>query len=126
MECTYKGLALLLMACLLLAGCGPSYTYRYSPPPSAHGVNCINSCATERRHCQQMAKMQERSDRALYRAEMSAYHHCQSGKSKKDARRSCFYPSYPFGSWDSLSCGTDYDACYTGCGGTIQRILNRD
>ncbi|MBC3455069.1 hypothetical protein [Pseudomonas mosselii] len=124
----HNSLAALVLACLALAlaGCGPSYTYRYSPPPSAHGMNCINSCSTERNHCQQMARLQENSERALHQAEMRAYQYCKNGKSKKEARHSCYYPSYPAYTGSSYSCGNDYDSCYMACGGTIQRILNKD
>ncbi|MDD0974117.1 hypothetical protein [Pseudomonas fontis] len=116
----------LLLAVALLSGCGPSYTYRYSPPPSAHGLNCIASCSQQRSHCGQLVRMQESSDRALYQANLNAYQFCQAGKSKKEARRSCYYPSYPYGGGSSFSCERDYDQCYQGCGGTIQRILNKD
>ncbi|MFK0087133.1 hypothetical protein ACIQUS_07540 [Pseudomonas sp. NPDC090755] len=116
----------LLLAVALLGGCGPSYSYRYSPPPSMMGMNCINSCATERNHCKQMARLQENSDQALYQANLRSYQHCQAGKSKKDARNSCYYPSYPFNSGASYACGNDYDSCYQACGGTITRVLNKD
>lgn len=73
----------LLLAVALLGGCGPSYTYRYSPPPSVMGMNCINSCASERNHCKQMARLQENSEQALYQANLRSYQYCQAGKSKK-------------------------------------------
>ncbi|NIF17302.1 hypothetical protein [Pantoea sp. Cy-639] len=126
MEFSRKMLAVVVLAGLSLTGCGPSYSYRYSPPPSAHGMNCINSCSVERNHCQQMNRLQENNQRAVYQAEMRAYQYCQNGKSKKEARRSCYYPSYPYSSGSSYSCGADYDTCYMACGGTIQRILNKD
>lgn len=116
----------LLLALALLGGCGPSYSYRYSPPPSMMGMNCINSCATERNHCKQMARLQENSDKALYQANLRSYQHCQAGKSKKEARNSCYYPSYPYNSGSAYACGNDYDSCYQACGGTITRVLNKD
>ncbi|MBK0057969.1 hypothetical protein IAE40_04940 [Pseudomonas sp. S44] len=122
----HKGLLAVLLATWLISGCGPSYTYRYSPPPSAHGMNCINNCSSERRHCQQLGRLEENSQRALYQAEMRAYQYCKTGKSKKEARHNCYQPSYPFGSSSSYSCGRDYDSCYMACGGTIQRIRNPD
>ncbi|MHC6223509.1 hypothetical protein ACYU03_01755 [Pseudomonas sp. X10] len=126
MDTPSKRCATWLLAGALLSGCGPSYTYRYSPPPSAHGMNCINSCSMQRNHCQQMSRLQENSDRALYQANLRAYQHCQAGKSKHDARHSCYYPSYPFNSGTSYSCERDYDSCYMACGGTIQRILDKN
>ncbi|MFJ2549699.1 hypothetical protein ACIOVF_24995 [Pseudomonas sp. NPDC087612] len=126
MSNSLKWRAALVLAVGLLGGCGPSYTYRYSPPPSMAGMNCINSCSMERNHCKQMARLQENSDHALYQANYRNYQLCQAGKSKKEARKSCYYPSYPFNSGSSYSCGSDYDSCYQSCGGTIQRILNKD
>lgn len=124
MSNSLKRRAALLLAVALLGGCGPRYTYRYSPPPSMMGMNCINSCASERNHCKQMARLQENSEQALYQANLRSYQHCQAGKSKNDARKSCYYPSYPFNS--GYACASDYDSCYQACGGTIQRILNKD
>lgn len=126
MSNSLKWRAALLLAVGLLGGCGPSYTYRYSPPPSMAGMNCINACSMERNHCKQMARLQENSDHALYQANYRSYQLCQAGKSKKEARKSCYYPSYPFNSGSSYSCGSDYDSCYQACGGTIHRILNKD
>lgn len=126
MDTPEQRLAALVLAALLLGGCGPSYTYRYSPPPSAHGIHCIDSCQMERNHCKQMARLEENSQRALYQAELRSYQYCQDSKTKKDARHRCHYPSYPYSSGASYSCDRDYDSCYLACGGTIQRILNTD
>ncbi|MFK8331377.1 hypothetical protein M2D63_015330 [Pseudomonas sp. BJa5] len=126
MSTSHTWRAALLLAAALLGGCGPSYSYRYAPPPSMMGMNCINSCATERNHCKQMARLQENSDQALYQANLRSYQHCQAGKSKKDARKSCYYPSYPYNSGSAYACGNDYDSCYQACGGTITRVLNKD
>ena len=85
-----------VLASLLLGGCGPSYTYRYSPPPSPHGLACINNCAMQRNHCKQLARLEENSQRALYQAELRAYQYCKDSKPNKNTRHSCPYPSYPF------------------------------
>lgn len=126
MSITFHWRAALLLAAGLLGGCGPSYTYRYSPPPSQHGMQCLSACSQQRNYCGQLARMQDNANQALYQSEMRSYQYCQQGKSKKDARRSCYYPSYPYSAGLSSDCGREYDQCYQGCGGTIHRILNKD
>ena len=126
MDTPYQRFATLVLASLLLGGCGPSYTYRYSPPPSPHGLDCINSCAMQRNHCKQLARLEENSQRALYQAELRAYQYCKDSKPNKNTRHSCPYPSYPFFNNAGSECQPDYDSCYMACGGTIQRILNND
>lgn len=126
MDTPYQRFATLVLASLLLGGCGPTYTYRYSPPPSSHGLDCINSCAMQRNHCKQLARLEENSQRALYQAELRAYQYCKDSKPNKNTRHSCPYPSYPFASTAGYDCQRDYDSCYMACGGTIQRIQNND
>ncbi|NIE77013.1 hypothetical protein F3J44_08030 [Pantoea sp. Tr-811] len=113
---------------LLLAGCGPGYSYRYVAPASESGLACVRACSTELNHCRQLSRQQARNDQARYEADQRAFQYCRAGRSKADANRFCPAPSAFWGSdafmSEGSSCKQDFNSCYVGCGGQVERVQN--
>ncbi|HCV37868.1 hypothetical protein N8H41_11020 [Pseudomonas vlassakiae] len=121
-------LSTVMLFFVLIAGCGPGYSYRYVAPASEAGLACVRACSTELKHCKQLSAEQARSERARYESEHRAYQYCRAGRTKKDARFYCPAPTQFWGG-DALmsegsSCRQGFNDCYVGCGGQVERVTN--
>lgn len=109
----------LLAACLLmvLAGCGPEYTY--TPPTSAMGQSCVMQCQRTQTDCSntERAKADIKQSRCEEDAEHEHYFCLLYAKTDAD-RAKCEKPGcYEYA--DTAHCNTDFRACFQLCGGII-------
>lgn len=127
------GLAAVLAAAFVLAGCGPIMETKrdFIPPQSNAGMKCVQTCQQQQGACQKAeakekercrAKAEKRADRAYEKAR-DAY----ITALKLHAADAAKYPMpvEPTRSVDysacnkSSQCGIQYDSCYRSCGGQI-------
>ncbi|KAB8173324.1 hypothetical protein FKV24_014295 [Lysobacter maris] len=112
-------IAAVAVPCLLAAGC---VSYDYLPPGSDAGRQCIATCATAKQTCEAGKAQTTAMERnTCQMSENNRLTQCLTGagddKAKKKCRENARDCSYVFAS--GFSCSTDYDRCYTDCGGLI-------
>lgn len=127
-----KNLQTFIALCVLagLAGCGPSYYYKYSPPRTTEERSCIQSCKDTRNQCRQAAELEQRNERELVLANQRNHQSCAVGRSKSDVKKYCNFhgggfDNYSFNQFSQTSCKEDFNQCFELCGGTIRKILER-
>ncbi len=121
----------IIITLLLLAGCGPSYYYKYSAPTTPEGASCIKQCKEARDHCRQLSAIEENNRHALNQANQQNYQACSIGRNKKDIKKYCTSSGYSFDNYASNnfsqpSCEQDFNQCFEMCGGSIERIMQKE
>lgn len=116
---------------LFIAGCGPSYYYKYSPPATPEGASCIQQCKEARNQCRNLSTIEEKNSQVLSQANQLNYQACTAGRTKKDIKKYCNSSGYGFDNYSlndfsQPSCEEDFDQCFEICGGSIERILQKD
>lgn len=112
-------IAAVAVPCLLMAGC---VSYDYLPPTSDAGRQCIATCATAKQTCEagkaQATAMERNTCQMNENYQLSqCLADANDDKAKKKCREAVGNCSYVFA--HGFSCSTDYDRCYTDCGGLI-------
>ncbi len=73
---------LILVATLLMAGCGPQIVYDYQAPASAEGRVCISQCNNQRNYCHQSENNKHTQCLNNYHMMMQNYQNCVDAKGK--------------------------------------------
>lgn len=114
----------LIVATLLLSGCGASYYrhYTYTPPAVTGSERCISQCWQGRNSCEQFCALKNPTCAAEAREDANTRYNdylrarrAQGQpvkKSLKDFQRTaqCFH---------SCNCIPAFNTCYAACGGTV-------
>lgn len=117
----------LLIAALLLAGCGPIYStdYQLVPPKSNEGRMCANNCLMSQQNCQlscDNTNLQcEQAERYRAENEFLKYQRDRLAAGKEVKRsESSFYSSYRCNTDDcKANCENTMRLCHTNCGGQV-------
>lgn len=116
--------SLLLLLALLATGCQTT-RYELRPPASETGRLCVTQCAAIRETCRGNALHRARLERdeCEERAEQShrsCLRRADSPETRKDCdkRRGTCYTSQ-----NTNHCDDDHRQCFTGCGGTVVKIV---
>lgn len=102
-------------ALLLVAGCGPTIRYVYTPPASPEGRVCTSQCANAQQQCHAQQDSVYQACERQHDVAMRNYRACQDAKGKCEYPPSCYSP-------DRSECEGPYKQCYTNCGGTVQAV----
>lgn len=109
------------MVAMLAAGCT---SYKYIPPQSNAGRQCVTTCATNKQICisgkEQVAAAKEQAceaRRANVLATCLASASNDTGK-EQCAKRQAYCSSYA----STYTCEASYRDCYTQCGGQIIEV----
>jgi hypothetical protein len=108
-----------LVTALVVAGCGPTIRYVYTPPASPEGRVCTSQCANAQQQCHNQQDAAYQSCQRQHDAAMRNYQACKDAGGKQ-----CQSPPYCSSSSRS-DCENPYKQCYTNCGGTIQTIVEK-
>lgn len=118
---------------LLLNACGPVYrtTYQLSPPDSARGRSCVNTCQATLQQCEATEtyaheECENRAERGYQACEARKTYEPDPKKGWKkpvcvenclDCSRAYCAPP------DNDKCESRYRDCYVNCGGTVETIV---
>lgn len=102
-----------LLACLWLAGCGPTIVYDYVPPSSPEGRVCTAQCQSSAAMCRQMQQSNYQQCQSNYTLMMQNYNACRDSKGKH-----CVMPPSCMMS-STTHCDKGYRECFAACGGTV-------
>lgn len=114
---------------IALAGCGPSYSTKYSftPPPTPEGRMCAMQCLNTQSMCQQSCKSSRQSceSTARLRAERDYNRYvAEQTRAQQPVKKSVsdFYNGYSCSSDETsceAQCESTYRSCYQICGGKV-------
>lgn len=117
-------LALIGTLILGLVGCGPMYRteYRYTPPASMEGRQCVVQCANIREVCRSGADTRAAQNQSSCQQNVfMQYTSCMTTARSDEERAKCsnstthcqFTP-------DTSRCDSDYNICFQTCGGQVE------
>ena len=120
----YLSLSVVFISTLFMAACGPIYqtTNTYVPPKSRHGRLCANRCITQKSVCQNNCSILNQSCHMQANAiAMPAYNAYlkKIDKEKKVPNKNIRYFADYSSCQNGCHCNTNYDLCFTNCGGQI-------
>ena len=110
-----KRVLVCLVSALSISGCAELFTHTvYHQPLSAEARVCTSQCYNAQQQCKNQLDTQHHECDKQHGYALDAFKHCKEagGKSCKEPP-SCSYPSY-------YQCESDYKACFTACGGTLE------
>lgn len=111
---------------VLLAAC-ETVSYRMHPPPTEAGRLCVAQCATVREMCvdrEERKADRERDD--CRRRDERKYRQCMGNANDQDKRNRC--EKQREGCYRSAytePCQNDHRSCYAGCGGRVERMVEK-
>ncbi len=112
---------MLLLAPLVLAGCGPLYhtTYDYTPPRNHIGQLCSTQCSNTRDSCRGKADSLAQSRYSQCDAQaQQAYEACLAANTSAQQNHVCLLQQcQSHANYDH--CDADYRSCYSACGGVV-------
>lgn len=110
---------------VVLAGCQTT-SYRMMPPVSETGRLCVTQCAGNREVCMGREQQNSRDDRReCERREEREFRHCMNkADGRRDREKKCERERNYCGSTANTGrCEEAYRACYRGCGGRVDRVV---
>jgi len=113
-----------MIASILMAGCGPIYetSYKYVPPKSYRGRLCANQCTSQKSSCQNNCRVLNQACRmeanAAAEPAYRAYLRSMRKQNKTPWRNIGDFADYSNCN-DRCGCETNYKQCYTTCGGQV-------
>lgn len=121
--CSFS-LAIILIASILVTGCGPIYstTYQYVPPKSHRGRRCANRCLMQKSTCENNCNILHQACRMEANAAAEPAYRAYVRQERKAGKT----PWRTLGDFADYSncggdcgCGSNYNQCFTNCGGQI-------
>jgi hypothetical protein len=106
---------------LLLSGCAAEPGYRFVPPTTAAGQSCVAQCDETQQRCQSDRVAEVRECESRFERALRDFDGCRRNAFSPGAQGACVAPRACSGASDSR-CVTDYRACYTQCGGTVETV----
>ena len=117
-----------LLAALFLINACETVRYEYTPPATVEGKQCVVQCASVREMCRgnenQRAAYKEQS--CEQRSDANYYVCMNSTRHNKELQAQCskrreYCSEYP----DVSHCNDEYNQCFSVCGGSVQRIVEK-
>lgn len=102
---------------MVLAGCGPEYTY--TPPATAAGQACVAQCQATQTDCADTKREQTAYKQSACEEKAEREHYYCLQFAKTDADRSKCQKSACYEYADTSQCETGFRACYQQCGGKV-------
>jgi len=117
-------IATVLFTSAFIAASGPVYstTYTYVTPKSRYGRRCANQCINQKSMCQNNCNMLTQAchmqANAIAQPAYQAYLNQTEKQGKTPYRSIKAFADYS-SCRDNCGCKTNYNQCFTGCGGQI-------
>jgi len=122
MNILYRGkLALAILPAVLMVGCT---SYRYIPPNTDAGRQCVTTCETNKQICitgkEQVAAAKEQACETRRTNQLAT---CLAIATNDKSREQCtknrsYCSSYP----STYTCDSTYQACFVQCGGKVIEV----
>jgi hypothetical protein len=116
--------SLLLLLALLATGCQTT-RYELRPPASETGRLCVTQCSAIKETCRGNEIRRARMDRdSCEHQSESSLHACLATANSPETRRNCQNKKRTCSTSENTErCEGDYRQCFTGCGGTVIKIV---